>query len=117
MGMIKLKDILKEIEGEKIVQASWMTPPGTPDAIVDVTHQIIQQIMQKTGSGNDLLLAHFLKTQQLDEGTWGVWNPSTGMLLRYTKRGGIWEMNMAGDAVGRQINETDLDNIITHWMR
>ena len=115
--MIKLKDILNEIEGEKQIHTFWKTPSGTPDEVINVIHEIYQLIMNKMGSGNDLLLANFLKANRIDEGTWAIVNPSTGMVLKYIKRGGIWELVMPGDAVGRQLNQTDLENVITHWMR
>lgn len=121
--MIKLKDILKEIEAEqepapaRPLMMKWHTPGDSPDEVVNVTHQLIAKIMEKIGSNNELYVAHYIKSQRMDEGTWAVWNPSTNMMLKYTKRGGIWELVMPGDAVGRMLSATDLENIIAHWMR
>lgn len=121
--MIKLKDILKEIESEqepapqRTLTMKWQFPGGTPDEVINLIHQLYAKIMEKIGSNNELYVAHYIKAHRLDDSTWAIVNPSSGMTLKYTKRGGIWELVVPGDHVGRQLNATDLENVIAHWMR
>lgn len=119
--MIKLKDIIKEIETdqepEKKLMFRWTTPLGVPDILVNIIHQILSQVMRKVGSNNQHEIENYVQTVTIDEENTGIWNPSSKLLLIYNNHDKTWQVRFATEMHAKYISDRELNNIIEHWMR
>lgn len=115
--MIKLKDILNEIAFNYPKTVRWVSPPGTPDEVINVVHRILETIVRNKPEGRPTKAYWRVVVPQ--NGVWVIQNAfNPEVIMFYLQEKNQW---WAPDNIGKgptwtPLSQNGLDLMIKNWM-
>jgi hypothetical protein len=121
--MIKLKQLLKEIDQTAVWGVPPEKPEGAPDDVINVLHGIVAVALEHY-KGKPIDFDKIFRLHNLSGGHWMVENRvNKDVLLSYNGKNATWYMygphtiDIEGVKYGNKLNPIQLNHIIKHWIK
>src|ERR1035437_4123612 len=110
--MIKLKNIINEIDFSSPKSTEWISKPGMPDDVIDFLHRLIAELMSVVGKQYPKYL-EVRKPNTLD--VWMIINKYDKTILMYSMKNDVWWIRIIGSAETKKLSKDDLEIVIKNW--
>jgi hypothetical protein len=110
--MIKLKNIINEIDFSSPKSTGWTSKPGMPDDVIDFLHKLIAELMSVVGKQYTKYL-EVKKFSAFD--VWLIINKYNDAILTYSPKEDMWFIRIPGATEIKKLSKDDLEIVIKNW--